>query len=295
MHFGIDKMRGGIKERVVMGKVRGKETRRMLTAAIREAAKACGGRPFTRKWFISRSKFRYRAIYDLYPSWTEALRAAGMEWSARSREAPLEELAEEWGKCARKLGRVPTQKEFGRVCGRRRPQTITRRCAPWNGLPNFFRKFAAGKEEWEDVVGLLPPRGHQGVCSRFGRRAGVDGPGPRGLVDERLYGPPLDFRNLRHAPMNEMGVVWLFGVVSGELGFVIESIQGAFPDCVAKREIGKDEWQVKRIEFEYESRNFRDHGHPSEGCDLIVCWVHNWPECPANIEVIALRDVIAAM
>lgn len=20
-----------------------------------------------------------------------------------------------------------------------------------------------------------------------------------------------------------------------------------------------------------------------EGCDLIVCWVHNWPECPENL------------
>jgi hypothetical protein len=49
---------------------------------------------------------------------------------------------------------------------------------------------------------------------------------------------------------------------------------------------------LKRIEFEYESRNFREHGHPPDGCDMIICWIHNWPECPANLEVIALKDEI---
>jgi hypothetical protein len=69
---------------------------------------------------------------------------------------------------------------------------------------------------------------------------------------------------------------------------------------MAKRRVGRysidsvraEEWQNVRIEFEYESRNFRDHGHEAEECDLIVCWVHNWAECPADLEVIALKDEI---
>jgi len=47
---------------------------------------------------------------------------------------------------------------------------------------------------------------------------------------------------------------------------------------------------IYQIEFEKESRNFLKHGHDPNGCDLIVCWEHNWPECP--VEVLALRDVI---
>lgn len=50
-----------------------------------------------------------------------------------------------------------------------------------------------------------------------------------------------------------------------------------------------------RIEFEFESRNFRDHGHPSNGCDVIVCWRHNWPECPSNLEVVELSRVIQSL
>jgi hypothetical protein len=30
--------------------------------------------------------------------------------------------------------------------------------------------------------------------------------------------------------------------------------------------------------------------HPLDGCDGIVCWINNWPECP--LEVIELRRVV---
>lgn len=45
-----------------------------------------------------------------------------------------------------------------------------------------------------------------------------------------------------------------------------------------------------RIEIEYESRNFRKHQHHAGGCDMIVCWVHNWKECP--LEVIELSKLV---
>ena len=52
-------------------------------------------------------------------------------------------------------------------------------------------------------------------------------------------------------------------------------------------------WQRVRIEFEYESRNFLKHLHEVKDCDVIVCWVHNWPECPEWIEVVELSREIA--
>ena len=39
------------------------------------------------------------------------------------------------------------------------------------------------------------------------------------------FGEPIDFRGLRFAPINEQGVVYLFGMISRELGFLIESIR----------------------------------------------------------------------
>jgi len=47
---------------------------------------------------------------------------------------------------------------------------------------------------------------------------------------------------------------------------------------------GKDrKWRRVRIEFEYESKTFLAHGHPASGCDVIVCWRHNWPGCPLRV------------
>jgi hypothetical protein len=79
------------------------------------------------------------------------------------------------------------------------------------------------------------------------------------------------------------------------LGYVVESVQAGFPDCEAKRQIGPKSWQRVNIEFEFESRNFREHGHPLTGCDVIVCWRHNWPDCPAHIEVLELCSGIKSL
>ena len=107
-----------------------------------------------------------------------------------------------------------------------------------------------------------------------------------------LYGEPLDFRGLRYSPVNEQGVVYLFGMVSRELGFLIESIRTDFPDCEGKRCLDTQSrtWEHVRIEFEYKSSSFSEHGHDPEGCDLIVCWIHDWSDCP--IEVLELRTEI---
>jgi hypothetical protein len=65
------------------------------------------------------------------------------------------------------------------------------------------------------------------------------------------YGSFLNFRGLQHAPLNEQGVVFLFGMVCNELGFVVEIIQSGYPDCEAKRCIDKkrDKWEKVKIEF----------------------------------------------
>ncbi|HEY1939619.1 MAG TPA: hypothetical protein VGJ33_16935 [Candidatus Angelobacter sp.] len=64
---------------------------------------------------------------------------------------------------------------------------------------------------------------------------------------------------------------------------MVHQIQSEFPDCEAVREVARGQWQRFRIEFEYESRNFLKHRHTKSGCDLIICWRHNWPECPLKV------------
>ena len=106
--------------------------------------------------------------------------------------------------------------------------------------------------------------------------------------DRPVMGEPFDRSPMTNAPVNELGVMVLFGMVAAGLGLQVESVQGKFPDCVAKRQVAPGKWQYLRIEFEYESKNFKLHGHDPKGCDMIVCWRHNWKECPAEIEVVEL-------
>jgi hypothetical protein len=75
-----------------------------------------------------------------------------------------------------------------------------------------------------------------------------------------------------------------------KLGFTVLHIQAAFPDCRALREVEPDKLQEVWIEFEFQSKNFLLHGHEWSECDLIVCWEHNWPECP--LEVVELKKEV---
>jgi hypothetical protein len=109
---------------------------------------------------------------------------------------------------------------------------------------------------------------------------------------KRIFGDKIAFKSLSCAPVNELGVVYLFGVLHDTFDFKIESIQAGFPDCVARRKVGANRWEEVRIEFEYDSRSFKAHGHDPAGVDVIVCWLHNWTECPKNIEIIELSTLL---
>lgn len=105
-----------------------------------------------------------------------------------------------------------------------------------------------------------------------------------------LLGEPLNFRGLQHSPINEQGVVFLFGMVCRELGYLVEAVQTGFPDCEGKRQVDTRRWERVRVEFEFKSSNFLKHGHDPNLCDLIVCWEHDWLNCP--LEVLELRKEI---
>lgn len=109
------------------------------------------------------------------------------------------------------------------------------------------------------------------------------------LKKRRVVGEPINFRGVVWAPVNELGVVFLFGKIAHELGMYVEVIHPRYPDCIAKRYIGKGKWEEVKIEFEFKSSQFR---HDPKECDIIVCWEHDWKECPKDIEVIQLKEEI---
>ena len=111
--------------------------------------------------------------------------------------------------------------------------------------------------------------------------------------DRRKYGELINFRGMQHAPVNELGVVFLFGMLANEMDFRVESVQAGFPDCDAKLKLKDGGFERVTIEFEFKSSNFKAHGHDVTGCDLIVCWVHDWDDCP--LPVVELQSVVDGM
>ncbi|HWB59055.1 MAG TPA: hypothetical protein VG733_06175 [Chthoniobacteraceae bacterium] len=264
-----------------------------LHAAIRKAVAANGGKRISVRAFFAKSKMKKNDLLRNYSSWEEALKGAGFKFKAYHEPIDPGTLLGEWGEVVRKLGRLPSESEY-RVHGPREATLLRRQFGAWHNVPSAFRRYARRRKEWADVLELvrtLPP-------PTDGRRRPLTlqmpAPGAaRKMRDRPVYGDQLRLPSLWHAPSNEQGVVYLFGVLAERLGFAVERIQNAYPDCKAKRRTGRvAAWQDVLIEFEYASRNFKTHRHDPKGCDIIVCWEHNWPECPKNIEVIALSEAV---
>jgi hypothetical protein len=85
------------------------------------------------------------------------------------------------------------------------------------------------------------------------------------------------------------------GLFSADSFASAKLVHAAFPDCEAKRHIGENRYQRVRIKFEHKSSNFISHGYDLAGADMIVCWIHDWHECPLEVlELISAIDELDA-
>jgi len=235
--------------------------------------------------------------YDLrkhFAVYTSALEACGLHRHGQGYELSLATLFTDWSELVRRLGKAPTMAEYA-VYGQYSPKALSRHFGGWPHIPAGMAKYARehGLEDGAKDVLEVVERHLEGKPGGAGYLTRPSTPILRpGLKKgEPVYGPPTVDAHLMLAPTNEQGVVFLFGAVARKLGFAVIRIQSGYPDCEAFREVEPGRWQWVRIEFEYESRNFLTHGHAPEKCDLIVCWINNWPECPP--EVLELKSALS--
>src|SRR5271154_1454625 len=285
----IDRKAAASRRTPKQGAMSGKQ---QILESIGAVARRLGRSPSHSEFFSRTGMSRY-SVARFYPKWNDAVRAAGLKPRRPGRQLQASELLRDWGETVRRKRAVPSRRGY-LLAGKYDPRTLEKRFGGWGSVPGAFRKFAKGKREWADVLalpGVRKPK--EKAAANKNRRSTIPwNKGRRAQISDRTtYGNPMDFRGVRHEPVNEQGVVFLFGMVAKELGYLVEAMQRGYPDCEAKRQIGPGRWQRVRIEFEFESRNFRNHGHAASGCDVIVCWRHNWVECPKNIEVVELSGV----
>jgi len=236
------------------------------------------------------NKYQIRAKFCTY---VKLLKEAGLEIRGYGRTVEMETLFIDWAGIARKMGKVPTIAEY-ELASRYSIRPLWRRFGGWKKVIVGMRDYALRSElipEWGDVVAMIEESLGRGRKSHstFTLTSGSTS-GPKILDDRPFCGPPLTGGPMVYAPINENGVLLLFGALARDLGFSILHVQTGFPDIEAMREVEPGRWQRVRIELEYLSRNFLGHKHTISGCDLIVCWENNWPECP--LEVIELKKVV---
>jgi hypothetical protein len=238
-----------------------------------------------------------RTIYTQLGCLQKALEAAGLEASGAGFTQEEETLLLDWGKVARKLKRLPSVMEYQRA-GRFSGTPFHKRYGSWTRVPEAFQRFVQRarskglRREWREVLEMVQREGavkaeqnsSRKEAGRRARRGGL-------LCGRPIYGRPLHLPELAHEPTNEMGVMFVFALMARRLGFVVQRLQMGFPDCEALREVAPGQWQRVWIELEFESRNFAKHRHRHDGCDVIVCWKHNWKDCP--LEVIELKKAIS--
>jgi hypothetical protein len=274
--------------------------KQQIIAELRRVAGKFPTSHLSHRLFSKHSKISVSTVTGKFGSWNQALQAAGLVTISPGPTSDIQqkkhtddELLEEVIRLTTELGKQPSVAEM-RAKGRYNDRTYARR---W-GTFGKAREIAYAKYGFPQVPGTGADNSSEKSQPESIPAA------PRVIVPQTYkppeahhrkkieFGNPIDFRGLRFAPINEQGVVYLFGMISRELGFLIESIRTDYPDCEGKRCIDsrRERWEHVRIEFEYQSSNFRDHGHNPDDCDLVVCWIHDWVDCP--IEVLELRSQI---
>jgi Homing endonuclease associated repeat len=266
-------------------------SREEIIAAVKDCATRLGHAPNVAE-FRAFTKITKNQIRKSFGTYTQMMAASAVQRQGSGCRVELKSLFMDWAGTVRKLGKVPTMSDY-ELEGRYSVRPLIRRFRTWSQVPAGLQEYARqeGPEgEWKDVMEIIANHLQEETKqARTFESPTIMPSRPRIQKNQTFYGKPMH-APLNCAPTNENGVIFAFGSVAKELGFSINHIQIACPDCEGLREVAPNRWIPVRIEFEYESRNFLTHMHSVDDCDLIVCWTHNWPDCP--LEVLELKSVV---
>jgi len=272
-----------------------KPTKEEIIAAIQQCAAKLGHLP-TQGELARETGIGGKVFRRLFGNFTKALKASGFDGNGNGFKVSMEELFKEWAAMARELGKMPSIQEYT-TRSQYSVQPLRNRFRGWSNVPAGLARYAEGHGlglEWADVLEMAKryqPHMNRREWMLKPQRAAYSY--PEILNDRPVYGAAMMPQVMCFAPVNEMGVVFLFGALSSKLGFIVTYVGTRYPDIEAFREVAPGRWQRVRIEAEFLSRNFLEHFHDPSGCDLLICWENNWPEAP--MEVIALKDHVGLM
>jgi hypothetical protein len=256
---------------------------------VRRIAKSLGVSTLSKSEFDKHNpEIRASTVAKLWSGWINVLKAANLNSHPfYHEEISIDVLAQEFLKVTTELNRIPTVNQ------------LTRRSEYCKNT--FTRKFGSYTNFKRASINHLKKQSHIPIAILSLLKDHLTSITPSVSESDTITPPShstgriLGFRAFAFAPTYETEVVSLFGSVAGELGFEIVAQREAFPDCEARRikDSRRKRYAKCLIEYELRSSDYQKHKHPNKGCDLIVCWEHDWRESP--IEVLELRSKIRAL
>lgn len=257
-------------------KRRGEGSLDEVVADLARVAKLRGRNTVTHREYAEDGEFTVNWVLRKCGSWNEAMSKAGCVTTYRrwTSDDCLRGIKAVWDH----HGRQPNYQSYKSMAPGLGHPGITAVESHMGGWKAAIMAFKASSHSQDDG------RDESRVQAADSSRPPHRGPG---------CGAPSGYDGMPYEPINELGVLALFSMLAGELGIVIECVGSAFPDCSAKRRDSKTGRHVPvLIELEFRSSSFVRHGHPVDGCNMIVCWEHDWRQCPPGIEVVSLKQYL---
>ena len=253
---------------------------------VREGKYSC--KPFVSRfgrWSLVAENFlRLVRQWNIQQDWTDVIEA--MKGALSNQQSAMKEALSNQQSAISK-GNTKTNSK-GKGNSKRKRQDFTADERGWSRIANGGR----WKNKEPESSGRSLESELNTVRLEWSAHRGTSRVRLRARPGRAVCGAPMVAPGMIHEPVNEDGVICLFGMLAERLGLIVRRIQGAFPDCEVLYETEPGRWINLFVEFEFESCNYREHKHPSKGCDLLVCWVHNWRGCPADMEVLELKRIV---
>ncbi|NLI16704.1 MAG: hypothetical protein GX409_10515 [candidate division Zixibacteria bacterium] len=119
-------------------------------------------------------------------------------------------------------------------------------------------------------------------------------------MKKSIVGELVGKRGIVYAPINRAGVLLIFSRLLDEFEMLVEETAEDCSYIIARRRVdtgqpGSNRWERVRIALAYESLEMQPANKTDTDfdgtADLLICWQHNWPECP--LETFELRSIFA--
>jgi hypothetical protein len=121
-------------------------------------------------------------------------------------------------------------------------------------------------------------------------------------MNKSIVGELVGKRGIVYAPVNRAGVLLIFSRLLDEFEMLVEETAEDCRYIIARRKVdtgqpGPSRWERVKIALAYESLEIQKENKSnieSDGsADLLICWQHNWPDCP--LETFELRSLFATV